>query len=95
MTGPKAMTLDGGAPGYWMNETSGVLRPAIVAYLAGTAMTSWQIAIMRSYLRQWIGAPAWLGPDVAELRATVDGLTTRHDISAWLDLADRAGVDPL
>lgn len=41
-------------PGYWMNETSGVLRPAVEAYLNGTEMTPGQIVAMRGYLRQWV-----------------------------------------
>lgn len=90
MSGPAALL-----PGYWMWETSGVLRPAIEAYLFGDGMTPEQIAAMRAYLRQWIEAPAWRGFDVHELRAGLDGLTTRQAIHEWLDLADSAGIDPL
>ena len=43
-----------GVPGYWMNETSGVLRPAIEAYLLEKDMTAQQIAAMRAYIRQWM-----------------------------------------
>jgi hypothetical protein len=35
------------APGYWRNETSGALRPAIKAYLQGGLMTESQITPMR------------------------------------------------
>lgn len=28
------------APGYWMYETSGMLRPAVEAYLTGKRMTA-------------------------------------------------------
>jgi hypothetical protein len=35
------------APGYWRNETSGALRPAIEAYLQGGPMTESQIIPMR------------------------------------------------
>lgn len=82
-------------PGYWMNETSGVLRPAVEAYLRNETMTPEHIAAMRAYLRQWIMAPAWMGPEVDELRASLDGLTTRGAITAWLDQAMDAGIDPL
>lgn len=82
-------------PGYWMHETSGVLRPAVEAYLFGDAMTPEQIAALRAYLRQWIEAPGFRGFVVDELRRTLDGLTTRQAITAWLHLADDAGVDPL
>lgn len=84
------------APRYWLYETSGKLRPAVEAYLAGGTMTPEQIAAMRAYLRQWIMAPVWanLGA-LAELRAGVDGLTSRAAIAAWIDAAMDEGVDPL
>lgn len=83
------------APRYWMNETSGVLRPAVETYLAGVTMTAAQIAAMRAYLRQWINAAGWVGRTVAELRRSIDGLTSRAAIAEWLALADEAGIDPL
>lgn len=84
-----------GAPGYWMFETTGVLRPAVEAYLSGRAMSDEQIAAMRAYLRQWIEAPCWHGQTVVILRSLVDRLTTREAIERWLRLAERAGIDPL
>lgn len=83
-------------PGYWMHETSGVLRPAIEAYLAGGAITGEQIAAMRAYLRQWIMADGWHeDEDLAFLRRRIDDLTSRATISAWLASADEIGIDPL
>jgi hypothetical protein len=82
--------------GFWMHETSGVLRPAIEAYLlTDTPMTGEHVAAMRAYLRQWIAAPEWQGPNVDLLRATVGSLHTRRDIDNWLEVADRSGIDPL
>jgi hypothetical protein len=78
-----------------MYETTGVLRPAIEAYLHGREMTPEQIATMRAYLRQWIMAPAWMGEDIDELRRQLGGLTNRAAIDAWLDLAEQCGIDPL
>jgi hypothetical protein len=83
------------APGYWMHETSGVLRPAVHAYLYRRPMSDDQINAMRAYLRQWINAPTWQGPDIDSLRADVEGLTTRAAISSWLRRAEHAGIDPL
>ncbi len=82
-------------PGYWMYETSGVLRPAIEAYLAGGPMTEEQIAAMRAYLRQWIAAPNWCGDDIERLRRSVDALTSRAAIRVWLGAADLCEIDPL
>lgn len=79
--------------GYWIHETSGVLRPVVMAYLEGGRLTERQIATLRAYLRQWIMADGW--EDVDELRASIDSLTTREAIHDWLDRALDAGIDPL
>lgn len=85
----------GGAPGYWMNETSGVLAGAVKAYLERDELTPQEIAALRAYFRQWIMAPGFRGEDVEALRGKVDGLTSRQAIEAWLNDAISAGVDPL
>lgn len=79
-------------PGYWKDETSGVLRPAVEAYLSGSEMSDEQIAAMRAYLRQWI-ASGWGNAD--HLRAKVGDLQTRRQIDRWLANALRVGIDPL
>lgn len=89
-------------PGFWRNETSGVLAPAIHAYLTNKVMTDGEIAAMRAYLRQWIMAPCWQDPTDAEhapiltrLRADLNDLITRAAIARWLELADDIAIDPL
>lgn len=82
-------------PCFWMNETSGVLRPAVEAYVIGGPMSVEQIAAMRAYLRQFIEAGCWVGPKVGELRDMIDGLTSRKAITAWLVIAIAEGIDPL
>jgi hypothetical protein len=100
----QAMKIESTAPGYWMYETTGVLRPVIEAYLGGEPMTEAQIAAMRAYLRQWIGAPVWdtnphAGPMehawLAGMRARIDDLTSRKAIANWLNDAVTGGIDPL
>jgi hypothetical protein len=84
------------APGFWMNETSGVLRPAVEAYLRWEPLSAAQIAALRAYLRQWIEAYAWLEEDeLFTLRQEVDQLTSREAIDRWLDAALDLGIDPL
>ncbi len=84
-----------------MAETSGVLRPAVEAYLRGGPMDEWDIAAMRAYLRQWIADPTWaMGAaggscDLDLLRAWIDSLVDRQTITEWLDFALRIGIDPL
>ena len=82
-------------PGFWMNETSGQLRPVIGAYLSGATLDGQQIAVMRVYLRQWINADHWRGSLVDVLRTSVNEIATRADIARWLDRAADAGCDPL
>lgn len=81
-------------PGYWMNETSGVLRPAGEAYLAGGDMKTEHIVAMRAYLRQWINGD-WCGWRIAELRREVELLTSRDEIERWLAHCLDLGIDPL
>ena len=81
-------------PGYWMNETSGVLRSAVESYLAGGEMSPDHIAAMRAYLRQWI-AGRWVGRSVPALRDGIDGLTSREAIASWICDAAEEAIDPL
>lgn len=82
-------------PGYWMYESSGVLRPAVIAYLEGQPLTVEHIGALRAYFRQWINAPTWQGPEIETLRAGVNHLNSRRAIRDWLDRADTEGVDPI
>jgi hypothetical protein len=89
-------------PGYWMNEVSGKLRPVIEAYLHDEPMTGEQIAIMRAYLRQWIGSDVWdwnTGAEgrawLAGMRLACDALLSREAIELWIDRAIDAGLDPI
>lgn len=91
-------------PGYWRYETTGALRPVIVAYLHGKPLDPEQAAILRAYLRQWIMAPVWdQNPHagiaqraaLADLRDRIDELTDRAAIDRWLSDALDTGIDPL
>jgi hypothetical protein len=82
-------------PGYWMNESSGQLRPVIEAYLTDQHMTARDVAVMRVYLRQWINDGAWAGPLIDVLRTQVDEVMDRAGIDRWLNRALDAGIDPL
>jgi hypothetical protein len=82
-------------PGYWMNEQSGKLKPAVLAYLKGERLDDVQIGFIRAYLRQWIDSPMWRGDEVEALREGVDRLVDRASIRDWLDDALKANIDPL
>jgi hypothetical protein len=83
------------APGYWIYETSGALRPAIVHYLNRDVLSDAEIAVIRAYLRQWIMADGWLDDAVEELRAEIDSLGSRSAIERWLGRAEAVGIDPI
>ena len=82
-------------PGYWMYETSGVLRPAVEAYLNNEPMTDAHIGAMRAYLRQWMDDTTWAGNEIVSLRERIDGIVDRPSLQSWLDDAFDAGIDPL
>jgi hypothetical protein len=82
-------------PGYWMDETTGALRPAIEAYLLDDLpMTVDQIGAFRAYLRQWMEGP-WQGPDIPALRLAINDIDSREAIDAWLERALASNIDPL
>jgi hypothetical protein len=96
--------MDSDGPGYWMYETSGALRPAIIGLIHGCALSAEDIAALRAYCRQWICAPVWdenphataaSRARLAALRAGIGGLTSRAAIEAWLAAAVEEGMDPL
>jgi len=50
-------------PGYWMNETSGALRPAMEAYLYGEPMQPIQVATERDDIARWLARAESCGID--------------------------------
>jgi hypothetical protein len=82
-------------PGYWMNETTGALRPSIHAYLEGIVLSREHVLSIRAYFRQWMGRGDWRGAEIPALIADIDRIMTRRDISRWLQDAMELGIDPL
>jgi len=93
------------APKYWRDEQSGLLAAAVRAYLDNpNAMTLRDVALLRAYLRQWIGSPVWaMAPSMddrsraalAVLRASIDRIHDAAGIGNWLRAAMAEGIDPL
>lgn len=79
--------------GYWMHETSGVLKPVVEKYLRHEKLSPGDIVIMRAYLRQWIEADGFKDGEI--LRDTVRSITTQRELEDWLDDAMAVGIDPL
>jgi hypothetical protein len=82
------------APGYWMNETSGVLSDVVERYITSRPLSAGDIATMRAYVRQWM-AGDFVGPEVDELRESIDTIVDRATLDAWMERAIDAEVDPL
>lgn len=81
-------------PGYWMYETSGVLRPAVEAYLmTKEPLTAEQVTVIRAYLRQWMEKGPWQGVD--DLKKGIAAIYDRPSLNGWLNDAMDAGIDPL
>lgn len=91
------------AGGYWMFETTGVLRPAVEAYLfTRTPLAEPHVAALRAYFRQWIELfeppPEASEADrriIERLRAMVDSVVDRNTINIWVMQAADVGADPL
>jgi hypothetical protein len=89
--------------GYWMYETTGVLKPAVEAYLFTRGPLAPQhVSALRAYVRQWIelfepleGAPEAQRRVIARLRDMVNGLVDRETINVWMMQAIAVGIDPL
>jgi hypothetical protein len=89
--GARGMT----ARGYWMNETSGILRPTVEAYLGGGELSETGLMVLRQYLERSITASNSRGEGVEGLRERIADLDTREKLEAWLDDALDIGIDPL
>lgn len=104
---PQTIPLPGSAlaPKYWMDETSGVLRAVVRAYLNNPeSLNGADVRVMVSYLYQWIASPVWdMNPQhdevslqaLAFLRESVKRIRTGRDVSNWLLAALVHGIDPL
>jgi hypothetical protein len=92
-------------PPYWKNETSGILQPAITAFIERgvygsktPAPTPEQMGLIKQYLALYINAPCWqegVQGQLAALRQSVNGINDLASCDRWLDEAMKWGFDPL
>ncbi|PZV19220.1 MAG: hypothetical protein DCF22_00700 [Leptolyngbya sp.] len=90
---------------YWRNETSGILQPAMMAYINHGAYpnqcpapTPEQMGLIKQYLQLYINAPCWEEGEqgqLAALRKSVQEITDLASCDRWLDEAMQWGFDPL
>lgn len=88
-----------GTPFYWGDEQSGELVVAIVAYLnhmlTQAPFSGEQCVLVADYLRYYIDAPCWQGPDLPQLRQQARTLDSAQTIAAWIERCLDSGLDPL
>jgi hypothetical protein len=88
-----------GGPLYWKDETSGVLKAAMMGYLERHEITP----LFLDYLNYWIEAPAWrfreTEPEylaaLAELIARSKTLKHAQEVRTWINDCLNWGIDPL
>lgn len=88
-----------GAPLFWMNEVSGVLKDAIKAFLnRESACDAEQFRLVKEYVAHWINAPGFLwDPEWTPRRALIDTLDVAGDRDAVWRVVDKlldVGIDP-
>jgi hypothetical protein len=73
-------------------------------YLRNEILNARDIALIRAYLRQWIGSRVWdQNPHrnagsikkLITLRRMIDELTSVEKINRWISIAIDEGMDPL
>lgn len=95
-----------GAPLYWVNEKSGVLKAAIGAFYAhildGEPIKKRHVSLVRAYLIYVINAPCWMagaGEDFAsQVQSLKDGIQSADTpklIDEWIEKCLEIGIDPL
>jgi hypothetical protein len=84
-------------PLYWVNETSGVLKEAVLAYFDGRESLT-QLRLVIAYVRYVLEAPCWNAEPMEaleRLRLAAQRVTTRVGLEAVLWDALELGIDPL
>jgi hypothetical protein len=79
-------------PNHWMDESTGVLRPVVEAYLSGQRLSAEQLLVMRAYLHQWMEEP-WKTPMLDVLRTQIGDIATQEDLDRWVARALEADID--
>jgi hypothetical protein len=79
-----------------MYETSGVLKPAVEAYLNAKRLSGREVALLKLYLWQWVNSPVWAPSGALEaLRLRVAAIANGDDVDLAVAAAEELGMDPL
>lgn len=80
-------------PMYWMHETIGVLKKAVLAFLDHKE-TPEDMELVIKYCKAWVDCPIWTG-NVEGLRKDINKVKTAHQLRGWIYKALDEGIDPL
>jgi hypothetical protein len=82
-------------PRFWMEEDSGLLAPAVDAYINGEKLDAQQLELLQLYLRQFLERAVLTGAaNRNKLLARVARLRSAHDIERFADELAEWGVEP-
>ncbi len=92
-----------GMPYHWRDEVTGRLACAVEHYLdariENTPCYPEELETVRDYCQHFINAPCWepsgFSLELAELRLTIEGVTTDDELAAWIMSCMDIGLDPL
>jgi hypothetical protein len=101
LTVPLLDPADPLAPKYWAYDTGGQLAVAVMTYLRNDPLSPADIALLRSYLLQWIASPVWDQPAYSregalalnQLRVDVRAIRSGEQLRTWLWMALEIGID--
>lgn len=98
-----------GGPLYFMNDTSGQLPTAVLAFMTygsdptHSTLSARHLEMVREYGEYWIHAPCWdANPEhdeqsrrhLADLRKQIQDATTFEEVDAWIRACLEIGIDP-
>jgi hypothetical protein len=82
-------------PHFWMTEQSGLLEPAVEAYLNGEALSPAELDLIKQYLRQYIERAMMSGEaNRGALLRRAEALRNSRDIERFADELSEYGVEP-
>ncbi|HEX5689055.1 MAG TPA: hypothetical protein VFX76_03590 [Roseiflexaceae bacterium] len=82
-------------PHFWMTEQSGVLEPAVEAYLNGEALSTAALGLIKQYLHQYIERALMAGEaNRGALLRRVEALRNSRDVERFAEELSEYGVEP-
>jgi hypothetical protein len=82
-------------PHFWMTEQSGLLEPAVEAYLNGEPLSAAALDLIKQYLRQYLERALMAGAaNRGALLRRTEALRNSREIERFADELSEYGVEP-